>query len=100
MTSLDVSMCSSLASAVTEGTRKDEKDYWLYQYNGAELAVDKDLTLIPAEPSVPVEINAVNFPDANFRSYVSETFDTDSEDRKSTRLNSSHPTTSRMPSSA
>ena len=78
--------CRNFADGLTHGLLgKPDVDLavWQHQqYVEALRSCGAEVTVLPPEDA---------FPDSCF---------TEDEDRKSTRLNSSHPTTSRMPSSA
>ena len=72
LTDLDVSRTPYLAAAGRGGVNP-EQGYDEYTFGDYVLRVDSGLPVILAGE---VALNAANFPDANFRSYLSEYFDT------------------------
>ena len=65
-----------------------------------QMALIRDLGLVPELRASRAVILGVSAGSMNMGRTVAEIWESKALDRKSTRLNSSHPTTSRMPSSA
>ena len=79
LTTLDVSAVPALKDAVENGTKDtSNSDYDNYSSSKGTLRVDKGFSnIITDTSSLGIAINATNFPDANFRTFV-KTYDTDS----------------------